>query len=289
MTYLRALKSGTAAAALALTLGACASDRSISTIRGGVTVTGDKESRVAAIMRVAASTLASGDAATAAGLYRRAHDIEPSAVPPLLGLARAFTMLGANDDAVVAYKAVLDIDANNVEALRGMGGALLALDQPRQAITHLEAVLDRVGDARTHNALGLAHDMLGEHKSAQACYRTGLTAEPGNLALRNNLGLSLVLSGDFREGIELLRTVAEMPGANVRQRLNLALAYGLAGETEHAMNIARMDLDEQAVRSNVAFYRMLRSLDDPKTVMKAIGAYHAGGGPVDLAQVQPKR
>lgn len=288
MTYLRALKSGTAAAALALTLGACATDRTVGNVRTGVTESGDSEAKSAAIMRIAASTLAAGDAATAAGLYRRAHDLQPSALAPLLGLGRAFAMLGANDEAVVAYRAALAIDPNDIEALRGMGGALLALDQPRQAITHLEVVLDRAGDARTHNALGLAHDMLGEHKSAQACYRTGLNTEPGNFALRNNLGLSLVLSGDFREGIAILRQVAEMPGANARQRLNLALAYGLAGETEQAMQVARMDLDEQAVRSNVAFYRMLRSMDDPKAVMKAIGAYHAGGGQVDLAQMQKR-
>lgn len=284
-SHLRRLLAGTAAAALLLALGACAGDPTIESVRASAADPGGREGSTAAILRVAASTAAAGDYASAAGLYRRAHDLEPRSIEPLLGLGRSFTAVGALDEAAGAYKAALAIDADNVEALRGYGNTLLALDQPRAAITQFEAVLGRADDAKTYNAMGLAHDMLGDHKAAQACYRTGLNGDPSNLSLRNNLGLSLALSGDFRESIEVLRAAATAPGAGARQRLNLAMAYGLAGDTEQATRVARMDLDEQAVRSNLAFYRMLRTLKDPKAIMQAIGAY-AGGARPDLAQAR---
>lgn len=273
---LRTLWTSTAAIALLVTLGACASDPLTDSVRRGRTEAGDRESRVSAMLRVAGSTAATGDVATAAGIYRRAHDIEPENIPALLGLARSFAALGANDEAVAAYRAVLDIDPVQTDALRGLAGIYIAVDQPRTAIDHLEAALEQGEDARLYNALGLAHDMQGDHKAAQACYRTGISVEPGNLSLRNNLGLSLAVSGEHREAIEVLRQAAAMPGAGSRQRLNLAIAYGLAGETETAMEIARQDLDEQSVRSNVAFYRMLRGLNDSRAAMRAIGSYLAG-------------
>jgi len=86
----------------------------------------------------------------------------------------------------------------------------------------------------------------------------------------------------------VLRQVARMPGAGSRQRLNLAIAYGLTGETETAMELARQDLDEHAVRSNAAFYRMLRGLKDSRARMRAIGAY-LGGATTTAENTQPRR
>ncbi|HTZ77377.1 MAG TPA: hypothetical protein VMC10_05705, partial [Stellaceae bacterium] len=35
-----------------------------------------------------------------------------------------------------------------------------------------------------------------------------------------------------------------------------------SGDNQHAASVARADLDEQAVRSNLAYYTLLRSMDD---------------------------
>ena len=58
-----------------------------------------------------------------------------------------------------------------------------------------------------------------------------------------------------------------MPPAKTRQ--NLALALGLAGRTAEAQQIARMDLDEQSVQSNLAYYATLRALS-PKGRTEAL-------------------
>lgn len=223
------------------------------------------------MMRVAASTAASGDVATAAALYRRAHSMDETDAKALIGLGNALSGMGSYEGAAEAYRKAIGLAPDDPDALHGLGNSLIALDQPAAAIDHYEAVLKTRQDARSYNGLGVAHDMMGDHAGAQAYYKTGLKAAPGNLSLRNNLGLSLALAGDFEAAIKLLRHVASDPRAGGRQRLNLALVYGLSGDSTAAAEVARIDLDEPAVRRNLAYYRTLRALKDPRATLNAVG------------------
>ena len=225
------------------------------------------------MMRVARGAERSGDYAAAAGYFRRAHTLAPKSMPALLGLGRALGKLNAHELASEAYKKALEIEPANAQALVGLGNALIGLNRPQLAIGHFETALAMSENARVYNGLGVAHDMLGEHATAQAFYGTGLKLEPGNLTLRNNLGLSLAIQGRFRQAIEILRQAAADPRAGTRHRLNLALAYGLAGQFDEAAEIARIDLDEEAVRRNLAYYRTLRALKDTKATFEAVGVH----------------
>ena len=69
-----------------------------------------------------------------------------------------------------------------------------------------------------------------------------------------------------------MRRVAADTRAGSRHRLNLALVYGLSGNNAAARQVARIDLDEPAVRRNLAYYRTLRALNDPKATLNAVGA-----------------
>src|SRR5262249_37088501 len=110
------------------------------------------------------------------------------------------------------------------------------------------------------------------HDLAQQDYRKGLALAPDQMSLRNNLGLSQALSGDYNGAIATLSDVAGRPGASARNRQNLALVYGLAGDNDHASAVARTDLDDAAVRSNLAYYTLLRSLDDVGRTAAILGA-----------------
>ena len=57
------------------------------------------ERKGAALSRVAASSLAAGDLATAAGLYREAHNKDPSNVEYLIGLGTTLARLGQFEEA----------------------------------------------------------------------------------------------------------------------------------------------------------------------------------------------
>jgi Flp pilus assembly protein TadD len=227
-------------------------------------------------MRVAAATRAGGDPATAVVLYRRAHTLEPFNAEPLAKLGGALNDLAVPDEAAQAFRKALGIDPRNTEGLRGLGAALIALDQPELAVEQFEAALAIEDDHRSYSGLGVALDAMGDHALAQAYYRVGLELAPGNLTLLNNLGLSLALTGDHPAAIEALSQAATHPAATARQRQNLALAHGLAGDPEVAARIARLDLDEAAVQSNLAYYDVLRAANDSAMSAAAVSPASVG-------------
>lgn len=233
--------------------------------------------KVAALLRVADATAEAGDYGSAISMYRRALEAEPMDVTVLKRLGKALLRVGANTEASDVYRKAAAY-GNDAEALAGFGRALIALDQPRAAISQLQAALAVEERPGTYNALGIAHDLLGEHGAAQAIYRAGLDARADHLGLLNNLGLSLAVSGRHDEALGVLRRVAADPRAGSRNRLNLALAYGLAGEVEAAAETARRDLDEGSVQRNLAFYATLRALGDSRQTMRAIGAHSVSAG-----------
>lgn len=275
--HLMRAKSVLAVALTAVILAGCAGNPSdplgdsMRNSRSGPKV---ERTRFASLMRVADATARSGDIATASALYRRAHGMDNQKPAPLIGLGNALSGLGAHEQAAEAYRKALKLKPQNPDALHGLGNALIALDQPAVAIEHFEAVLKtrKAVQTRTYNGIGVAHDMMGDHASAQAFYRTGLKEKPGSMSLRNNLGLSLALARQFDEAIDVLRRVAADTRAGTRNRLNLALVYGLSGNSAAAREVARIDLDEPAVRRNLAYYRTLRALNDPKATLNAVGS-----------------
>jgi Flp pilus assembly protein TadD len=251
-------------------------------------VEGKPESgKVNALIRVADATAAAGDMASAIQMYRNAHKIDPLNSMVTERLGEALLRVGEFDDAVEVFgKAVRG--EGKPSARIGMAKALIALNQPQAAITHLEAALKVSESPRVYNAMGVAYDLIGDHGAAQAHYRTGLDISAGNLSLQNNLGLSLSVSGRHDEAIRVLRKSASSPRAQPRNRLNLALAYGMAGETEAAAETARFDLNEAAVQQNLAFYATLRSLNDSRQTIRAIGAHNAGLSAMVAPRLQSK-
>jgi len=258
--------------ALAVSLAGCANDPMTESIRPRSTAGSPDNPAdvVTPILRVAEATERGGDIRSAVGLYRRAHSLDPDRYDALIGLADGLGRLGAADEAAEAYRRALMLRPRDKAALRGLGNQLLALGQPAQAILQLEAALDQGHDARILNGLGIAHDVQGDHGGAQAFYRTGLDLDPGNIALRGNLALSLVLASRYGEAVEILRPLAFGPAATARLRQNLALAYGLAGEMDNAARVARIDLDEAAVRHNLNYYSTLRAMPDRRSILRAL-------------------
>jgi len=241
------------------------------------------------ITRVADDAAANGDFGTAAGLYRRAAAASPQDPKPLAKLGAALLQLHAYTEAAATYREALKISPNAIEGElhRGLAVVLLALDQPEAALVELDAAVAKAPeDARLYNALGVAHDLLGRHDLAQQDYRNGLRLAPNNAGLRNNYALSLALSRDFPGAVAELTPLADGPDASPRHRLNLALIYGLAGDDKKAAALARTTLDEAAVANNLAYYVMLRGMDDKARANAIMGGHPAG---TTVAEATPQR
>ena len=248
-----------------------------------------EDSRYGTLLRLASSARAAGDPAAAVKIYQQALQLDRKRPDAYVLLGDTLIDLGAYDDAANIFQDALKRDAANAAAQRGYGRAMLGLNRPEPAIVHFQAALgENVNDVQAHNGLGVAFDLAGRPEAAEAAYRAGLEVAPDSILLRNNLGLSLALAGRHRESIELLRAVVDEPGAKARNRQNLALAYGLASDLVAAERIARLDLDEEAVQNNLAYYATLAALDDQRKRAAALGVHPPdltdGEGDADAAR-----
>jgi Flp pilus assembly protein TadD len=262
------------AGGILLTVAACAPNSARTPIEPRLATQAEREdSRYGALLRMAASTRSAGDQAAAVKLYQQAIGIDGGRPEAYVLLGDTLVGMEAFDDAARAYRGALDKDGQSLAAHRGYARALLGLNRPEMAIPHYQAVVERTpNDLQARNGLGVAYDLAGQHDAAQAAYRAGLQIAPESMLLRNNLGLSLALSGQHEDGITLLRSVVDEPGARARNRQNLALAYGLAGNLAAAERIARLDLDQEAVENNLAYYATLAAVENRRQRAAALVA-----------------
>ncbi len=169
--------------------------------------------------------------------------------------------MGTANEAIVSYNLALVLDSRNLPALLGLARADLMTGKPELALDPLSrAFAENPGESKALLLLGVAKDLSGQHQEAQDWYRNGLRLAPGDRALTVDLALSLALSGDYLSAIALLQPIAMAPTATPHERQTLALIYGLKGNIAEAARLGRIDLDEAAVESNLAYYQTLRAL-----------------------------
>jgi Flp pilus assembly protein TadD len=230
-----------------------------------------KEQVSLSLARVADSLRENGEYKTAIGVYERAREADPKNVELSLGLAKSLWAVGDWEDAGRAYEDAHALDPNNPEARIGIANALLATGRLDEAIAQFNKLIAAMPDApKVYSGLGIAFDLEGKHKDAQLRYGMGLEVAPKNAALTNNLAVSFALAKDFSTAEELLKTMPDNP----KTRQNLALVYGLANQPQEAEKMARMDLNEQDVANNLAYYTYLRSLD-PRSQAEAVLLGHS--------------
>src|SRR5579862_7491890 len=228
------------------------------------------DTATATVLSIAERVRATGDYGTAISFYRRAIDMDSHSVSAYIGLGETLVAAGYPNEAAEAFRAAqseLQYEqaspartAHEVAATRGLGLTLIALNQPAAAIEMLNKANAKSPSARVYGAIGIAEDLLGDADAADKAYKQGLVLAPDDLDLQNNYGLSQALHGDFNGAVSTLRRVASDSKATKRHRLNLAMVLGLAGRNDDAAQVARIDLDERSVHSNLAYYAELRAL-----------------------------
>ena len=218
---------------------------------------------------IANSEGAAGNPAAAIAFYRRSLQDNPNQPKVEVSLGMALLDTGAPGEAAEVFRKVISRFPQDAGAQNGLGIALVQLGKPAAALDPLRKAAAAAPDARLFRTLGVAENLLGQNQQAEADYSRGLTLAPDDPGLNNNLGLSMARSGNFDGAIAVLRRAAKSPNATPQTRQNLALALGLAGRTTEAAQVARTDLDEPSVKSNLAYYAVLRSMS-PKERTEAL-------------------
>ncbi len=259
---LSGLGRAAAAALLLLSVSACAGTPGGGPVgsRSGPTANATLDDKARVQLRLARAAQEAGNTGSAVRFYRAVLDQAPGHVGALLGLGETLSESGAAADAVVELQKAAAAVPDNVEVQTALGRALIRANRPADALNRFDALLRRNDDDRRARLnRGVALDLAGRHAEAQAEYRHVLQAEPNNVTATANLGLSLALSGNA-EGVAILESLVHGGVDSPRVRQNLALAYGLKGDLEAAARVARLDLDDANVRSNLAFYETARHL-----------------------------
>src|SRR6266404_3473047 len=213
------------------------------------------------LMRIGAAAQAGGDLPNAVGVYRRAAEMAPQEPAPLIAAGDVLLQMGAINEAIVSYNAALVRPGDTQAAQIGLAKAFLKTGKPQLALTPLSKALEESpDDPKVLLLLGVARDLAGQHREAQAYYRNGLVRAPGDPALTVDLALSLALSGDYPGAIAVLQPIAMSQRASAQERQTLALIYGLRGNVAEAARLNRIDLDDASVEHNLAYYATLRAL-----------------------------
>lgn len=109
-----------------------------------------------------------------------------------------------------------------------LGRRLLHSDPAQAERIFLKVVARSPRNAAALNDLGIARDVLGRHREAQAAYRAALAVSPELRAASINLALSLALDGD---GAGAARVVGRLRGssdASAAEQADLAAVAALA-------------------------------------------------------------
>ncbi len=214
-------------------------------------------------LKEAETARARGDLPQAIHDYRDIIKENPKCEKAYFGLGMSLLDSNNIDEAKRTFEQELALFCNSVCAWIGMGSVYLVIDQPENAIHAFErALCSDPRNARAHNGLGIALDMMGDHAAAQANYRAAIELSGGNASYESNLGLSLALGGNPREAIRILERLACSPCATPRVRQNLSLAYGMAGDMKRAKEVGKVDLPSDLVKDNITYFESIQETQD---------------------------
>jgi Flp pilus assembly protein TadD len=193
--------------------------------------------------------------AVAASHFRKLRNRQPKDLGVLLGLARNLRYMGAANEAVRVLEEVRhDFDGLAVFHVE-WGKAKLAGGKSEEAVEHFKTALEKdPGNWEIHSAMGIAYDLMLSFDEARKAYRKALELSKDNPAILNNMAISAAQAGDVDAAIVMLKRAATIARHSPQLRQNLALFYGIKGDFHEAEALSRMDLDEEAVRNNLAFY-----------------------------------
>ena len=212
-------------------------------------------------MRIANSTRGGGDLSGAVTFYRRAHTMAPERSEPLIALGgnlrRPRRSRGGGKSLPLGA-------GDRRRRLQGPTGLrqdpdLSSTGRREQTSSARRSTSILVTTGPT-TALASHSTLWATMTGRQQSYVDGMEKAPDNPSLRNTWRYPWRWRKTRRGRSRSYAISPATRSAGLRVRQNLALVYGLAGQTEKAAAVASMDLKDEEVRNNLAYYQSLRKL-----------------------------
>jgi len=195
------------------------------------------------------------DYSTAIDQYQKLLTRDPKNIDVLIGLARNLRYSGDSVNAVKILEKLGPTESAPVIYRLELAKSKIAAGKAKSAIRQLKLALsDEPDNWQIHSTLGIAQDLNEDFAGARRSYEQARALSEDNPAVLNNMALSAALSGDIDQAIALLEGAPRLARHSPQIRQNLAFFYGIKGDMKSASSLARMDLDEEQVRTNLAIY-----------------------------------
>jgi len=195
------------------------------------------------------------DYSTAIDQYQKLLKRDPENVDVIVGLARNLRYSGESTNAVKILEKLGPKENVPISYRMELAKSKIAAGKAKAAIKQLTlALADEPDNWEIYSALGIAHDLNEDYVKARQAYEKARALSEDNPAVLNNMAMSAALSGDIDRAIALLHSTPRLARHNPQIRQNLAFFYGIKGDMKSAESLARMDLDEKEVRTNLTFF-----------------------------------
>lgn len=165
-----------------------------------------------------------------------------------------------------------------------LGGAMVQLEDPTQAMRYFEAAIAAGGLDRTYLAdRGLAFDLLGDQRRAQADYGVAQASAPSAELIRR-WAVSLGISGRVTEAVQMLAPL--LRGQDRAAWRSRAMILAMNGRADEARQIARQTLPAELAEALDGYFPLM----DRLTPAQLAAASHFGRFPgYETVRNQPSR
>ncbi len=209
------------------------------------------------LREIADSERDSGDELHASELNQAIISLDEHIPDSFIDLAKILKKQGYKEEALDLLETGEQFFPENEKLQLETGKTMLENDRPDDAIVKLESI-NKLKNKDYYNTLGVANDMLGNHKAAQDAFIKGLRTAPKDGLLLNNLALSYILEHKYDQGIKILKGLVKRPDAKPKYRENLALAYGIIAKPDQARELLMKDMSKQEADENIRHYNEIR-------------------------------
>ncbi|WP_238147112.1 SPOR domain-containing protein [Rhizorhabdus dicambivorans] len=247
---------------------------------------GAEEPLIVDPMASARDAMSRGDPAEALARYLRVLARDPGDLEALSGAGAAALAVGDADAAINFYVRAEKVSPKDGRIKAGLGSALVQKEQPRAALRLFNTATD-LGVPPVDIALdrGLAYDLRGDNKRAQAEYALVTRTRPDPEATRR-LALSLAMGGDRMSALAILDPLLRKRDiAAWRAR---AFVLAMTGDAPGAEAAAYAVLPRYQADALKPFLSRLASLKSAeKAAAVHFGRFPEDKAPVEMAEASP--
>ena len=179
----------------------------------------------------AVSCLRGGDFAGAIQAYKQALQLDPNDSDLKLGLARALSLSGHNEESKGLYQQLLSKNPDHADALEGLGNAFLRSGHPSEA----RAIFERLTASHPANpefqiAMARVETRLGHYKHAREILSAVLTFHPRQREARLQLAYVKLYQGRYASALADFAQLLKADPTDFEALLGNARAYYYRGD-----------------------------------------------------------